>query len=110
MIKARTAKFQIGQIVRHRVFSFRGVIFDIDPEFNNTEEWWLSIPEEVRPHKDQPFYHLLAENAESTYVAYVSQQNLLLDESEEPVDHPAIATMFDGLEGGRYRLRAEHRH
>ena len=77
MIKARTAKFQIGQIVRHRVFSFRGVIFDIDPEFNNTEEWWLSIPEEVRPHKDQPFYHLLAENSDSEYVAYVSEQNLL---------------------------------
>ncbi len=80
MIKARTAKFQIGQVVRHRIFSFRGVIFDIDPEFNNTEEWWLSIPEEVRPHKDQPFYHLLAENAESEYVAYVSEQNLLPDE------------------------------
>lgn len=74
MIKTRTAKFQIGQIVRHRIFSFRGVIFDIDPEFNNTEEWWLSIPEEVRPHKDQPFYHLLAENSESEYVAYVSEQ------------------------------------
>ena len=81
MIKARTAKFQIGQIVRHRVFSFRGVIFDIDPEFNNTEEWWLSIPEEVRPHKDQPFYHLLAENSDSEYVAYVSEQNLLPDDS-----------------------------
>src|SRR5204862_4427888 len=79
MIKARTAKFQIGQIVRHRVFSFRGVVFDIDPEFNNTEEWWLSIPEEVRPHKDQPFYHLLAENSDSEYVAYVSEQNLLPD-------------------------------
>jgi heat shock protein HspQ len=77
MIKARTAKFQIGQIVRHRIFSFRGVIFDIDPEFNNTEEWWLSIPEGVRPHKDQPFYHLLAENSETEYVAYVSEQNLL---------------------------------
>ena len=80
MIKTRTAKFQIGQIVRHRIFSFRGVIFDIDPEFNNTEEWWLSIPEDVRPHKDQPFYHLLAENSESEYVAYVSEQNLLPDE------------------------------
>ena len=80
MIKARTAKFQIGQIVRHRMFSFRGVIFDIDPEFNNTEEWWLSIPEAVRPHKDQPFYHLLAENAETEYVAYVSEQNLLPDD------------------------------
>ena len=68
MVKARTAKFQIGQIVRHRIFSFRGVIYDIDPEFNNTEEWWLSIPEEMRPHKDQPFYHLLAENSESEYV------------------------------------------
>ncbi len=77
MIKARTAKFQIGQIVRHRIFSFRGVIFDIDPEFNNTEEWWLSIPEDMRPHKDQPFYHLLAENSETEYVAYVSEQNLL---------------------------------
>ena len=83
MIKARTAKFQIGQIVRHRIFSFRGVIFDIDPEFNNTEEWWLSIPEEMRPHKDQPFYHLLAENSDSEYVAYVSEQNLLPDDSGE---------------------------
>ena len=79
MTKARTARFQIGQIVRHRIFSFRGVIFDIDPVFNNTEEWWLSIPEDVRPHKDQPFYHLLAENADSEYVAYVSEQNLVPD-------------------------------
>ena len=110
MIKTRTAKFQIGQVVRHRIFSFRGVIFDIDPEFNNTEEWWLSIPEEVRPHKDQPFYHLLAENAETNYVAYVSQQNLVSDESEEPVDHPAIPTMFDDFDHGRYHLKPEHRH
>jgi heat shock protein HspQ len=104
------ARFAIGEVVRHRLFDFRGVIFDVDPVFANSEEWYEAIPEELRPSKDQPFYHLLAENAESTYVAYVSQQNLLLDESEEPVDHPAIATMFDGLEGGRYRLRAEHRH
>ena len=110
MIKARTAKFQIGQIVRHRVFSFRGVIFDIDPVFNNTEEWWLSIPEEVRPHKDQPFYHLLAENSETSYVAYVSQQNLVPDDSDEPIDHPAIETLFKGFDAGRYLLRPEHRH
>src|SRR3984885_6331398 len=94
MIKARTAKFQIGQIVRHRIFSFRGVIFDIDPEFNNTEEWWLSIPEDVRPHKDQPFYHLLAENSESEYVAYVSEQNLLPDETGEPIRHSQVAEIF----------------
>ncbi len=102
MIKARTAKFQIGQIVRHRVFSFRGVIFDIDPEFNNTEEWWLSIPEEVRPHKDQPFYHLLAENSDSEYVAYVSEQNLLPDDSGEPIRHSQVTEIFIKDKSGGY--------
>src|SRR6188474_1948831 len=106
MIKARTAKFQIGQIVRHRVFSFRGVIFDIDPVFNNTEEWWLSIPEDVRPHKDQPFYHLLAENDETTYVAYVSEQNLLADESGKPCRHPLLREMFSSPKRGTYRMKA----
>ena len=89
-MKARSAKFAIGQVVRHRVFPFRGVIFDVDPEFNNTEEWWLSIPEEVRPRKDQPFYHLFAENAETEYIAYVSEQNLLPDHSGEPLRNPMI--------------------
>src|SRR4051812_5127905 len=78
------AKFAIGQLVRHRVYAFRGVIFDVDPQFNNSEEWWLSIPENLRPRKDQPFYHLLAENEESSYVAYVSEQNLLEDETGQP--------------------------
>ena len=105
----REARFQIGQIVRHRFFPFRGVIFDVDPTFNNTEEWWLSIPEEVRPHKDQPFYHLFAENAETTYIAYVSEQNLMLDDSGEPVNHPQIGQLFeDELYDGRYRLRRSH--
>ena len=104
------ARFAIGEVVRHRIFDFRGVIFDVDPEFANSEEWYEAIPEALRPAKEQPFYHLLAENAESTYVAYVSQQNLVPDESDEPVDHPAISTMFDRLEDGRYQLRAEHRH
>ena len=105
MIKARTAKFQIGQIVRHRVFSFRGVIFDIDPVFNNTEEWWQSIPENVRPSKDQPYYHLYAENAETEYVAYVSEQNLLPDETGEPVRHPQVAETFERKSDGSYRQR-----
>ncbi len=104
------AHFSIGEIVRHRLFDFRGVVFDVDPVFANTEEWYEAIPAEVRPAKDQPFYHLLAENAESSYVAYVSQQNLVPDESDEPIDHPAIATMFEALEDGRYRLRPEHTH
>ena len=104
------ARFAIGDVVKHRLFDFRGVIFDVDPEFANSDEWYDAIPEAIRPPRDQPFYHLLAENAESTYVAYVSQQNLLPDDTDEPVDHPAIATMFDGLEAGRYHLKPEHRH
>jgi heat shock protein HspQ len=105
MAKARTAKFQIGQIVRHRVYPFRGVIFDIDPEFNNTDEWYESIPEDRRPRKDQPFYHLFAENAESEYIAYVSEQNLLPDTSGEPVRHPQVAEVFEKDESGSYRRR-----
>jgi heat shock protein HspQ len=108
-IEMPLAQFAIGEVVRHRMFDFRGVIFDVDPVFANSEEWYESIPEDLRPSKDQPFYHLLAENAETTYVAYVSQQNLLHDESDEPVDHPAIATMFD-REDGRYRLRPDLRN
>ena len=105
MAKAHVAKFQIGQIVRHRVYPFRGVIFDIDPEFNNTDEWYESIPEDRRPRKDQPFYHLFAENAESEYIAYVSEQNLLPDESGEPVRHPQVAEVFEKDESGSYRRR-----
>jgi heat shock protein HspQ len=104
------ARFAIGDVVRHRLFDFRGVVFDVDPVFANSEEWYEAIPEELRPSREQPFYHLLAENGETTYVAYVSQQNLVPDGTDEPVDHPAIATMFDRLEGGRYHLRPEHRH
>jgi heat shock protein HspQ len=101
----RHAKFQIGDIVRHRIHPFRGVIFDVDPVFANTEEWWQAIPVDRRPRKDQPFYHLLAENAETSYIAYVSEQNLLPDQSGRPVSHPQIVDLFDGQQDGRYRLR-----
>jgi heat shock protein HspQ len=104
------ARFSIGDVVRHRMFDFRGVIFDVDPVFANSEEWYEAIPAEIRPDRDQPFYHLLAENGEGSYVAYVSQQNLLADESDEPVDHPAIDGMFDAFADGHYSLRREHRH
>jgi heat shock protein HspQ len=104
------ARFAIGEVVRHRLLDFRGVIFDVDPEFANSEEWYEAIPETMRPAKDQPFYHLLAENAEASYIAYVSQQNLVRDDSDEPVEHPAIPTMFDCFDQGRYRLRPQHRH
>ena len=104
------ARFGIGDVVRHRIFDFRGVIFDVDPVFSNSEEWYQAIPEEIRPRKDQPFYHLLAENGESSYTAYVSQQNLVTDESDEPVDHPSIPGLFEPFSEGRYRLRREMRH
>ncbi|MDB5554548.1 MAG: hemimethylated DNA-binding protein [Rhizobium sp.] len=109
-MRERFAKYQIGQVVRHRVFPFRGVIFDVDPEFANTEEWWNSIPAEVRPSKDQPFYHLYAENAESAYVAYVSEQNLLPDESGDPLRHPAVMLNFSPEGNGLYRPKTLQTH
>ena len=105
MDKTRTAKFKLGQVVRHRIFPFRGVVFDIDPEFNNTEEWYEAIPPDVRPRKDQPFYHLFAENAETEYIAYVSEQNLLPDTSGEPIRHPQVAETFVRDDRGGYRPR-----
>lgn len=106
----RVAKFGIGQVVKHRVFSFRGVIFDVDPVFANTEAWWLAIPADIRPDKDQPFYHLLAENDEGGYVAYVSEQNLLADTTGEPVGNPNTSLIFDGFYRGHYHLRPRITH
>ena len=105
----KKAEFKIGEIVKHRLFSFRGVIFDVDPEFMNTEEWYSSIPLEMRPRKDHPFYHLFAESEEGPYIAYVSQQNLLKDDSDDPCSHPQIEAMFDDIEGN-YVLKKENIH
>jgi heat shock protein HspQ len=105
MNNIRIAKYKIGQVVKHRLYPFRGVVFDIDPVFDNTDEWWESIPVEVRPSKDQPFYHLFAENADTEYVAYVSEQNLLPDTSEKPLRHPQVAEVFVPDGSGAYRPR-----
>ena len=104
------ARFAIGDIVKHRHFDFRGVVFDIVPVFANSDEWYESIPADVRPDRDQPYYHLMAENEESSYVAYVSQQNLMRDNEGGPVDHPSLSQMFEDYEGGRYRLRRGMAH
>lgn len=101
------AKYRIGQVVHHRNFDFRGVIFDVDPEFSNTEEWYLAIPESLRPHRDQPYYHLFAENEDSHYMAYVSEQNLVPDETQTPINNPDIKDIFIIGDNGQYRLRAE---
>jgi heat shock protein HspQ len=106
-MKARNAKYAIGQVVKHRIYPFRGVIFDVDPTFSNTEEWYNSIPEEVRPARDQPFYHLFAENADTEYVAYVSEQNLLPDTSGEPIRHPQVKDVFDQDSAGAYHARRD---
>ncbi|MFA6219112.1 MAG: heat shock protein HspQ [Erythrobacter sp.] len=103
-------RFAIGDVVRHREFDFRGVIFDIDPVFANSEEWWAAIPEDIRPDRDQPFYHLLAESDEGTYVAYVSQQNLIGDALGGPIEHPDVHAYFQQFEKGRYRMRRRLTH
>ncbi|MFC5386326.1 heat shock protein HspQ [Aquamicrobium segne] len=106
----RTARFAIGQVVRHRLFPFRGIIFDVDPEFANSEEWYQAIPAEIRPSKKQPFYHLLAENSETDYIAYVSEQNLLEDVSGDPVQHPQVRELFLKTADGNYEPRHQIRH
>ena len=110
MIDMGCAKFGIGQVVQHRIYPFRGIIFDVDPTFSNTEEWWESIPEDIRPSKDQPFYHLLAENEETEYLAYVSEQNLLPDDSGVPVRHPQVDEIFVKLDNGYYAFRDNQAH
>lgn len=104
-MEAKKAKYAIGDIVKHRLYDFRGVVFDVDPIFSNSEEWYNAIPAESRPRKDQPFYHLFAENAETEYIAYVSEQNLVPDTSQEPVRHPQIRDVFERDDKGRYRTR-----
>ena len=109
-MEKRAAKYHLGQVVRHRKHPFRGVIFDVDPVFNNTDEWYEAIPAEVRPRKDQPFYHLLAENEETEYVAYVSEQNLLEDSSGQPLRHPQLGEFFERTDDGGYTPLPHARH
>lgn len=109
-MKPLIAKFGIGQVVKHRKYPFRGIIYDVDPVFSNTDEWWHSIPEEVRPRKDQPFYHLFAENSETEYIAYVSEQNLLPDTSGDPIRHPQVDEIFVRAQDGAYQIRTARRN
>lgn len=109
-MSTRQAKFRIGEVVRHRLYPFRGVIFDIDPSFANTEEWWESIPKDIRPRRDQPFYHLYAENDETEYVAYVSEQNLVPDTSNEPLRHPQVQQTFTRSSDGSLTMKSRVVH
>ena len=102
--------FNIGDIVKHRIYPFRGVIVDVDAEFSNTEEWYQSIPAEIRPSRKQPYYHLMAENTETFYTAYVSQQNLIGDGQNGPLEHPDLEEIFNGIDKGKYLLKNESRN
>ena len=106
MLKTR-AKYHLGQVVRHRKHPFRGVVFDVDAIFANTDDWYEAIPEDSRRKKEQPFYHLLAENDKSFYVAYVSEQNLVADYSGQPVEHPDLEGIFGPFEDGQYPLQVQ---
>tara|TARA_Y100000590_G_scaffold470506_2_gene665818 strand:+ start:5016 stop:5348 length:333 start_codon:yes stop_codon:yes gene_type:complete len=110
MKNTKKATFNIGQIVKHKYYPFRGVVFDIDPEYSNTEEYLMSIPKKIRPVKDQPFYHLLAENSETEYIAYVSEQNLIPDESDEPISHDELYNIFGEFRNGSYKLLNDLKH
>lgn len=103
--RASRARFAIGDVVRHKQFDFRGVVFDVDPVFANSDDWYESIPNEHRPRREQPYYHLFAENDDASYIAYVSQQNLVADSSGGPIEHPELAQLFDAFNGERYPLR-----
>jgi len=106
MSKTSVAKFSIGQVIRHRVYAFRGVVFDVDPQFADRAVSYEAINLiEGRQRKDQPFYYLFAENEQTPYIAYVSEQNLMPDPTDEPVSHPQIDTMFERDENGSYRRR-----
>ena len=103
--KMSIAKFGIGQVIRHRLYEFRGVVFDVDPEFADGNGTHEAIMVESRSRRDQPFYYLFAENEQTPYIAYVSEQNLLADTSGEPVSHPQVEDMFERDESGSYRWR-----
>jgi heat shock protein HspQ len=99
---ADRARFGIGERVHHRLFGYRGVVFDVDSEFAGSEEWYETVAR-TRPPKDRPWYHVLVHDA--LHTTYVAERNLEPDASEEPIRHPMVELLFDGFEDGCYRPR-----
>lgn len=98
------AKFSIGDVISHRLFDYRGVVVDVDADFQLSEEWYEQVARS-RPPKDEPWYHVLAEDSDAT--RYVAEQNLELDGTGEPVRHPGLDELFSGFVDGRY-VRPSH--
>ena len=93
------ARFSIGELVHHRLFAYRGVVYDVDPVFSASEEWYRKVAR-TRPPKDQPWYRVLVHGAR--HVTYVAERNLERDDSGDPIQHPGIPILFDRFEGGAY--------
>ncbi len=96
------ANFSVGQLIQHLKFGYRGVVVDVDPVFQGSDDWYNEIAKS-QPPKDQPWYHVLVDNAE--YITYVAERHLEADSSGEPVDHPALEAFFAQFENGTYQLR-----
>lgn len=94
-----SAKFRPGQLVHHKLFDYRGVVVDVDPGFQGTEEWYETMARS-RPPKDRPWYHVLVDQAEHT--TYVAERNLVADYTMAPIQHPLLGTLFDRFEDGIY--------
>ena len=96
----KQAKFSIGQCIHHRLFDYRGVVVDVDPEFLGQDDWYEANAMS-RPPKDQPWYHVLVHDANNE--TYVAEQNLMEDETQEPVNHPLLERFFVEYDGSVYR-------
>ena len=95
----KTTRFSVGELVHHRLFEYRGVIVDVDPEFQSTDEWYETMAKS-RPPKGKPWYHVLVHGASHT--TYVAERNLERDRSATPIEHPMLGYFFSRFEGGRY--------
>ena len=96
------AKFSVGELVHHLLFDYRGAIFDVDAEFQGSEEWYAQMARS-RPPRNEPWYHVLVHNG--THTTYVAERNLEEDLEEDPIHHPLIKEFFDGFENSRYIIR-----
>ena len=97
--KITRTRFAVGDLIHHRLFGYRGVIVDVDPKFQSTEEWYETVAKS-RPPKDKPWYHVLVHGA--LHSTYVAERNLEPDESMDPIVHPLIRQVFTRFENGRY--------
>ncbi len=93
------AGFSVGDVVEHRLFGYRGVIVDVDPTFQLSDEWYEEVARS-RPPKDSPWYHVLVQDSDAA--RYVAEQNLALDPSGQPVRNAALRDFFDDFVQGRY--------